>query len=121
MAAPAVTVVPAVRAGSAATRAVDAWLLMAVMVAPVALRGPRAMVRPVPRVWPARRNRATAWTVARAVRAVPAAMVALREPAVYPLLLRAGPRAKRARSAWLPMVVPLVPAVPAEPDSMPQV
>jgi len=106
-----VPVVPAVRRG----RVLVVWA--GLVVTP----GPRARVRPVPRVRPARSCRATAATVVPAVPAAPAAMVALLELAAYPLLLRAGPRARRARSAGRPMAAPLVTVVPAEPDSMPQV
>jgi len=107
----AVPVAPAVRRGQVPAERADL----------VGTPGLRAMVLPVLRVRPARSCRATAARVEPAVSAVPAAMVALPEPAAYPLLLRAVLRVRRARSAWLLPAASVVLVVPAVPASTPQV
>ena len=107
----AVPVVPAVRRGRVPVVRAD------LVVTP----GPRALELPVPRVRPARSCRATVAKVVPAVSAVLAEMVVLLEPVVYPLLLRAGPRARRARSAWLLLAASVVLVLPVVRGSTPQV
>jgi hypothetical protein len=59
--------------------------------------------------------------VVRAAPVGPAVTVALRVPVVVLMVLKEGPRVRRALSAWPLMVVPAVPALPVVPALMPRV
>ena len=93
--------------------------LRAVMVVPVAPRGPPVLVLWVRRVWMARRGRVTVVWVALVVRAVTVPMVV---PVVSVEPRTALPRRGR-RVRWVPplMVLPVVPAARAVPGLMPVV
>jgi hypothetical protein len=91
-----------------------------VRAARVVTPGPRAMVGSELRAATAQSMCVTAWTVARAVPAVPAAMVVLPESVALPRAMVV-PRARRAPSAWLPMAGSALPALPVVPAGTPRV
>jgi len=119
MAVPAVTVAPAVMAVRAVLRVPGGWLLMVVPVVLVAMRGPRAMVPPVPRVWLGRRGRAMVATVVTVVLAVTVVTAVQAVLAGLPRVVVT--RALRALLAWRPTAASVVLVLLAVPGSTPQV
>jgi hypothetical protein len=111
MAAPAAAPVPVVRAVRAVLRVRGGWLLTAVPVAPVAMRGPRVMVPPVPQRWQGLWRRVTALPGAPVVLAVTVVTAVQAVSAGLPRVMV--PWARRALSAWLLPVASVVPVLPA--------